>query len=64
MEDRHQKHASMTTSQIPVKNRHDAVGEKTLVGALPDRTVHHAHGVELYGESLRKKKIKNDAVSL
>ncbi|MDR1119506.1 MAG: IS21-like element helper ATPase IstB [Dysgonamonadaceae bacterium] len=64
IEDRHQKHASMITSQIPVKNWHDAIGEKTIADALLDRIVHHALRVELYGESLRKKKIKNDVVSL
>jgi DNA replication protein DnaC len=58
IEDRHQKHASMITSQIPVKNWHDAIGEKTVADALLDRIVHHALRVELYGESLKKKKLK------
>jgi DNA replication protein DnaC len=58
MEDRHQKHASLIASQIPVKNRHDASGKKTMADALLDRMVHHALRVELYGESLKKKKLK------
>jgi DNA replication protein DnaC len=35
-----------------------------MADALLDRIVHHALRVELYGESLKKKKIKNDVVSL
>jgi DNA replication protein DnaC len=54
----------LIASQIPVKNRHDASGKKTMADALLDRIVHHALRVELYGESLRKKKIKNDGLSL
>jgi DNA replication protein DnaC len=60
IEDRHQKRSAIITSQIPVKDRYDIIGEKTIADAVLDRIVHHALRVELYGESLRKKKSKNE----
>jgi len=64
IEDRHQKHSTIITSQIPVKDWYDIIGEKTIADAVLDRIVHHALRVELYGESLRKKKSKNENVYL
>jgi DNA replication protein DnaC len=60
IEDRHQKRATIITSQIPVKAWHDAIGEKTVADAILDRLVHHSLRVELYGESIRKRKNKNE----
>lgn len=60
IEDRHQKRATIITSQIPVKAWHDAIGEKTVADAILDRLVHHSLRVELYGESIRKRKTKNE----
>ncbi|HCO67607.1 MAG TPA: ATP-binding protein [Dysgonomonas sp.] len=64
IEDRHQKRSTIITSQIPVKDWYDIIGEKTIADAVLDRIVHHALRVELYGESLRKKKSKNENVYL
>lgn len=64
IEDRHQKRSTIITSQIPVKDWYDMIGEKTIADAVLDRIVHHALRVELYGESLRKKKSKNENVYL
>lgn len=61
IEDRHQKRATVITSQVPVKAWHDAIGEKTVADAILDRLVHHSLRVELYGESIRKRKIKNES---
>lgn len=58
IEDRHQKHSTMLTSQVPVKGWHDVIGEKTVADAVLDRIVHHALRVELFGESIRKRKTK------
>lgn len=58
IEDRHQKRSTMMTSQIPVKDWHDVIGEKTIADAVLDRIVHHSLRVELYGESIRKRKPK------
>ena len=46
----------MITSQLPVAKWHDIIGEKTVADAILDRIVHQAIRIELYGESLRKKK--------
>ena len=58
IEDRHQKHSTIITSQIPVKEWYDIIGEKTIADAVLDRIVHHSLRVELYGESLRRRKVK------
>lgn len=42
------------TSQLPVPQWHDYIGEPTLADAILDRMVHSAHRIELQGESLRK----------
>lgn len=56
IEDRHQKRSTVVTSQIPVKEWYDIIGEKTIADAILDRIVHHSLRVELYGESLRRRK--------
>lgn len=55
IEDRHGKHSTIITSQLPVKQWHDMIGEKTVADAILDRIVHNAQRVELKGESLRRK---------
>src|SRR4030042_357013 len=55
IEDRHGKHSTIITSQLPVKEWYDVIGEKTLSDAILDRLVHDAHRIELLGESLRRK---------
>lgn len=59
IEDRHQKRSTMITSQLPVKGWHDIIGEKTVADAILDRLVHHSLRVELFGESIRKRKTKS-----
>ena len=46
------------TSQVPVKDWYDVIGEKTIADAVLDRIVHQAIRIELFGESLRKCKSK------
>lgn len=55
IEDRHGKHATLITSQLPVKQWYEVIGEQTVADAIMDRIVHGAHRVELKGESLRRK---------
>ena len=57
MEDRHGKHSTIITSQLPVRQWHDVIGEKTIADAVLDRIVHNAHRIELAGESLRKQQL-------
>jgi DNA replication protein DnaC len=60
IEDRHGKRSTIITSQLPVKQWHDVIGEKTIADAILDRIVHNAQRIELKGESLRKQSAKND----
>jgi DNA replication protein DnaC len=64
IEDRHQKRSTVVTSQIPVKEWYDIIGEKTIADAILDRIVHHSLRVELYGESLRRRNSKSENVFL
>lgn len=54
IEDRYGKKSTIITSQIPVKDWYDVIGDKTVADAIMDRVVHQAIRIELYGESLRK----------
>ena len=56
IEDRHGRKSTVITSQLPVSNWYDAVGDPTVADALLDRIVHTAHRIELAGESMRKIK--------
>jgi DNA replication protein DnaC len=47
------------TSQIPVKEWHGLIGEDTIADAILDRIAYSSHRIELNGESMRKKKLKN-----
>jgi DNA replication protein DnaC len=62
--DRHQKRSTVVTSQIPVNEWYDIIGEKTIADAVLDRIVHHSLRVELYGESLRRRNSKTENVFL
>ena len=55
IEDRHGKRSTIITSQLPVKQWHEVIGEQTIADAVLDRIVHNAHRIELNGESLRKR---------
>lgn len=55
IEDRHGKHSTIITSQLPVKQWYDVIGEKTVADAILDRIVHQSARIELKGESLRRK---------
>ncbi|WP_296939325.1 IS21-like element helper ATPase IstB [uncultured Dysgonomonas sp.] len=60
IEDRYGKKSTIITSQIPVKEWYDVIGEKTVADAVLDRLVHQSLRVELYGESLRKQKVNDE----
>ena len=46
---------TIITSQLPVKQWYEVIGEKTVADAILDRIVHGAQRIELKGESLRRK---------
>jgi DNA replication protein DnaC len=54
VEDRHGARATIVTSQLPVENWHDYVGDPTIADALLDRVVHTAHRIKLKGPTRRK----------
>ncbi len=58
LEDRHGKRSIIITSQLPVKQWYEVIGEKTVADAILDRILHHAQRIELKGESLRKNQHK------
>jgi DNA replication protein DnaC len=57
IEDRHGKHSTIVTSQLPVESWYEVIGDTTIADAIMDRLIHHSHRIELYGESLRKRKV-------
>lgn len=58
IEDRHLKGSVIITSQLPVSQWYEVIGEKTIADAVMDRLVHQAHRIELKGESMRRKRSK------
>jgi DNA replication protein DnaC len=57
IEDRYDRVSTIITSQIPVSNWHETIGEGTIADAILDRLVYSSHRIELSGESLRKNKL-------
>jgi DNA replication protein DnaC len=56
IEDRHGKRSTLFTSQVPVNQWHEVIGEQTIADAILDRIIHDANRLELKGESMRKKR--------
>lgn len=55
-EDRYQVRSTILTSQLPLAQWHQQIGDPTLADSILDRLVHNAHRIEMQGESLRKKR--------
>ena len=60
IEDRHERKSIVITSQLPVADWYDAIGDPTVADAILDRIVHSAHQIELTGESVRKMKVSKN----
>jgi DNA replication protein DnaC len=56
IEDRHGKKSTLLTSQVPVNQWHEVIGEQTIADAILDRIIHDAQRLEIKGESMRKKR--------
>lgn len=54
-EDRQGRGSTIVTSQLPVDQWHEAIGDPTLADAILDRLVHNAHRLALTGDSMRRK---------
>jgi len=55
VEDRHGNSSTIITSQLPVAQWYEVIGEQTIADAILDRIVHDAHRMELVGESIRRR---------
>lgn len=55
IEDRHGSRSTIISSQLPVVQWYEVIGEQTIADAILDRIVHDAYRLELKGESLRKR---------
>lgn len=55
LDDRYALRSTIVTSQLPVKQWHESIGDPTLADAILDRLVHNAYTINLKGESMRKK---------
>jgi DNA replication protein DnaC len=53
-EDRYQTRSMILTAQLPESRWHEQIGDPTLADGILDRLVHHAHRIEMRGESMRK----------
>ena len=61
VEDRHGNRSTIITSQLPVAQWHEVIGEQTIADAILDRIVHDAHRMELVGESIRRRQRNKNA---
>lgn len=55
---RYDTKSTMITSQLPVENWYDMIGESTHADAILDRLIHGSIKLELKGESMRKRQNK------
>ncbi len=56
IEDRAGLRSTIITSQLPISNWHEAMGDPTLGDAILDRITQNLHRIELVGDSMRKTK--------
>ncbi len=54
IDDRHSIKSTIVTSQVPLKQRFDAIGDPVVADAVMDRLVNGAYRIEMQGESMRK----------
>ena len=63
IDDRAGSRSTVLTSQLPVDHWHGWINDPTVADALLDRLVHSAYRIVMKGESLRRKKTEEVAVS-
>ena len=59
IEDRYMSGSTVITSQLPIKDWHEHIGDPTIADAILDRLLHGAYKVELDGPSMRKEKVRS-----
>ena len=55
IDDRHEMRSVIITSQVPIEQWYEIIGDPTIADAILDRLIHNAYRIELTGESRRKK---------
>ena len=55
LDDRQGRGSTIVTSQLPVDQWFEVIGDPTLADATLDRLVHNAHRLTLTGDSMRRK---------
>jgi DNA replication protein DnaC len=60
IEDRHGRKSTIITSQLPVNQWHDVIGDQTIADGCLDRLVHSSHRIELKSEVSMRKTYKID----
>jgi DNA replication protein DnaC len=63
LEARYGRRSTIITSQIPIDNWHQLIGDPTYADAILDRLLHNAHRIELSGDSMRKRRKAEPAKS-
>ena len=58
LDDRYDVLSTLVTSQYPLENWHELIGDPTLADAILDRLVHNSYKINLRGESMRKRRKK------
>ncbi len=56
LDDRSESRSTILTSQFPVQNWHELIGNPTLADAIVERILSNSHRIELQGETLRPVK--------
>ena len=56
VEDRYERGSLLITTQVPIQNWHQMIGDPTLADAILDRILNKSIKLELKGESMRKTK--------
>ncbi len=56
LDDRSESRSTVLTSQYPVQNWHQLIGNPTLADAIVERILSNSHRIELQGETLRPVK--------
>lgn len=55
VEERYLCSSTIISSQVPIKDWYQIIGDPTIADAICDRLLHNAYKIELKGESMRKK---------
>ena len=61
IEDRAQLRSTILTSQLPIADWHEGLGDPTIADAVLDRLLERANRVELVGDSMRRTPVREPA---